>query len=80
MITGHVPAVRAPPDHAASREAHLRRILREYEIHQNQHRPHRSLRGAAPLGPLPKPVDLEQYRVRRQTRASCMINEYRLVA
>jgi len=27
-------------------QAHLRRILREYEIHHNQHRPHRSLHGA----------------------------------
>jgi hypothetical protein len=61
-------------------QAHLRRILRDYETHHNQHRPHRSLHGAAPLGPLPKPVDLEQYRVRRQTRAGRMINEYRLVA
>jgi putative transposase len=32
---------------------HLRRILREYEIHHNQHRPHRSLHSAAPLKPLP---------------------------
>src|ERR1035438_3418685 len=28
-------------------QAHLRRIPREYEIHHNQHRPHRSLHGAA---------------------------------
>jgi integrase-like protein len=34
---------------------HLRRILREYETHHNQHRPHRSLHGAAPLKPLPNP-------------------------
>jgi transposase InsO family protein len=59
---------------------HLRRILREYEIHHNQHRPHRCLHGAAPLKPLPDPVDLEQYRVRRHTRAGGLINEYRLVA
>ena len=59
---------------------HLRRILREYETHHNQHRPHRSLHGAAPLKPLPEPVDLDQYRVRRQTRAGGLINEYRLVA
>ena len=32
---------------------HLRRILHEYEIHHNQHRPHRSLAAAAPLKPLP---------------------------
>src|SRR6266851_6371220 len=28
-------------------QAHLRRILREYETHHNQHRPHRSLNAAA---------------------------------
>ena len=43
-------------------QAHLRRILREYEIHHNQHRPHRSPHGAAPLKPLPEPVNLDQYR------------------
>jgi putative transposase len=59
---------------------HLRRILREYEIHHNQHRPHRCLHGAAPLTPLPDPVDLDQYRVRRHTRVGGLINEYRLVA
>jgi putative transposase len=61
-------------------QAHLRRILRDYETHHNQHRPHRSLDGAAPLEPLPEPVDLEQYRVRRQARVGGLINEYRLVA
>jgi transposase InsO family protein len=33
-------------------QAHLRQILRQYETHHNQHRPHRSLNGAAPLKPL----------------------------
>jgi putative transposase len=61
-------------------QAHLRRILREYETHHNRHRPHRSLDSAAPLKPLPEPVDLEQYRVRRHARVSGMINEYRLAA
>ena len=42
-------------------QAHLRRILREYETHHNQHRPHRSLHGTTPLKPLPEPVDLDQY-------------------
>ena len=58
----------------------LRRILRQYETHHNQHRPHRSLGAAAPLKPLPPPVILGQYRVRRQTRVGGTINEYRLVA
>jgi transposase len=61
-------------------ENHLRRILREYENHHNQHRPHRSLDSAAPLKPLPEPVDLAQHRVRRHPRVGGMINEYRLVA
>ena len=61
-------------------QTHLRQILRQYETHHNQHRPHRSLHGAAPLKPLPEPVDLDQYRVRRRARVGGMINEYRLVA
>jgi hypothetical protein len=60
-------------------QAHLRRILREYET-RNQHRPHRSLDAAAPLKPLPEPVDLGQYRVRKRARVGSLINEYRLVA
>jgi hypothetical protein len=59
---------------------HLRQILRQYETHHNQHRPHRSLHDAAPLKPLPEPVDLEQHRVRRHTRVGGQINEYRLLA
>jgi putative transposase len=61
-------------------QSHLQQILRDYENHHNQHRPHRSLHGAAPLKPLPEPVGLEQYRVRRQARVGGLINEYRLVA
>ena len=61
-------------------QSHLRRILREYETHHNQHRPHRSLNSAAPLKPLPEPVDLEQHRVRRHAHVGGLINEYRLVA
>jgi putative transposase len=59
---------------------HLRRILREYETHHNQHRPHRSPHGVAPLKPLPEPVDLDQYHVRKQARVGGLISEYRLVA
>jgi putative transposase len=61
-------------------QSHLQQILREYENHHNQHRPHRFLHGAAPLKPLPEPVDLEQYCVRGQARVGGLINEYRLVA
>jgi putative transposase len=61
-------------------QAHLRQILRAYQIHHNQHRPHRYLHAAAPLKPLPKPGDLEQYRVQRQARVGGLINAYHLVA
>ena len=37
----------------ARNQDHLRRILREYETHHNQHRPHRSPNAATPLKPLP---------------------------
>src|ERR1700745_387552 len=60
--------------------AHLRRILRQYQTHHNQHRSHGSLHAAAPLKPLPEPVDLEHYRVRRATRLGGLINEYHQVA
>jgi hypothetical protein len=60
--------------------AHLRQVLHGYETHHNQHRPHRSLHGAAPLKPLPEPVNLDHYRVRKHAHVTGLINEYRLVA
>jgi hypothetical protein len=69
------------PDRTRIRnQAHLRRILHDYETHHNQHRPHRSLRGAAPLKPLPEPADPDLYRIRRPARAGGLINEHHLVA
>jgi putative transposase len=60
-------------------QSHLRRILRDYVTHHNQHRPHRSLHAAAPLKPLtPDPINLDHYRVRKQARAGGLISEYRL--
>jgi putative transposase len=61
-------------------QAHLLQILRQHETHHNQHRPHRSLNSAAPLKPLPEPVNLDQHRARRQTRTGGLISEYHLVA
>jgi putative transposase len=61
-------------------QAHLQQILSQYESHHDQHRLHRCLHAAAPLKPLPEPVDLEQYRVRSHARAGGLINEYRLIA
>jgi putative transposase len=59
---------------------HLRRILRQYETHHDLHRPHRSLHAAAPLKPLPQPVGLDQYRIRKRVCVGGLINGYRLIA
>jgi hypothetical protein len=46
-------------------------VLREYEDFYNAHRPHRALKQAAPLRPLPDAdvTDLDQFRVQRRDRA-----------
>jgi putative transposase len=60
---------------------HLMRLLREYEQHYNDHRPHRALGQAAPHRPLTDNViDLDDFRIRRRDRAGGMIHEYRQVA
>ncbi|MGH3258584.1 MAG: integrase core domain-containing protein [Streptosporangiaceae bacterium] len=62
-------------------QRHLMTVLREYEDFYNTHRPHRTLKQAAPLRSLPDDVaDLDQFRVRRRDRAGGVIHEYRLVA
>jgi putative transposase len=62
-------------------ERHLMIVLREYEDFYNTHLPHRTLRQAAPLRPLPDGVtDLDHFRVQRRDRAGGVIHEYRLVA
>jgi transposase InsO family protein len=62
-------------------QRHLMVVLREYEDFYNAHRPHRALKQAAPLRPLPEAVtDLDQFRVQRRDRAGGVIHEYRLVA
>jgi putative transposase len=62
-------------------QRHLLRVLRDYETHHNAHRPHRSLGQAAPLKPLPAAVtDLDNFRLRRQSRVSGAINEYTLAS
>jgi putative transposase len=62
-------------------QRHLVIVLREYEDFYNTHRPHRTLKQAAPLRPLPDSVaDLDHFRVQRRDRAGGVIHEYRLVA
>jgi putative transposase len=58
-------------------QRHLLQVLREYEIHHNEHRPHRSLDQAAPLRPLPKPVGHQAAcHVDRHDKAGGVIHEY----
>ena len=60
---------------------HLLKVLREYEAHHNEHRPHRALNQAAPLKAVPTPVtDLDAIRVRRHDRIGGVIHEYTLAA
>ncbi|RAG86173.1 integrase [Streptacidiphilus pinicola] len=64
-------------------EAHLRRVLRIYERHYNQHRPHRTLVGAAPLRALPgrlEPRQVEHLDIRRRDRLGGVLHEYRHAA
>jgi hypothetical protein len=43
-------------------QVHLLRALRQFEIHYNEHRPHRALRQGAPLRTTPQPIT-EQARI-----------------
>jgi putative transposase len=62
-------------------QRHLRNVLRDYEAHHNEHRPHRSLTQAAPLRPLPASVtDLDTLRVHRRDRIGGVLHEYRLAS
>ncbi|WP_328806777.1 integrase core domain-containing protein [Streptacidiphilus fuscans] len=64
-------------------EAHLRRVLRVYQRHYNQHRPHRALAGAAPLRALParlEPHQIERLDIRRRDRLGGVLHEYRHAA
>ncbi|MEV8021821.1 integrase core domain-containing protein [Streptomyces sp. NPDC086554] len=60
-------------------ERHLRSVLAAYETHFNTHRPHRALRQAAPLRPLPDPVHSDAKVIRRDLLGG-VIHEYTQVA
>ncbi len=62
-------------------QRHLMNVLRDYENFYNTHRPHRTLKQAAPCRPLPDgAADLDHFHVQRRDRAGGVIHEYRLVA
>jgi putative transposase len=59
---------------------HLERVLAEYLVHFNHHRPHRALHQAAPLRPLPPSTSPSHPRVQRRDRLGGLIHEYSHVA
>jgi putative transposase len=58
----------------------LPHALREFEDFSNGHRPHRTLRSAAPLGLLPdsiaEPTRLDHLSLRRKDRLGGVLREY----
>jgi putative transposase len=61
-------------------QQHARTVLRTFELHYNDHRPHRTLGQAAPLRPLPDRTRTETKTVRRCDRLSGLLHEYQQVA
>jgi transposase InsO family protein len=61
-------------------QRHLLHALRQFEHFYNEHRPHRTLRAAAPLRPLPEPIAdperIAQLDVRRRDRLGGTLHEY----
>jgi putative transposase len=64
--------------------AQLMHALREDETFCNEHRPHRTLKGAAPLRPPPQPItkpdQLDQFDIRRRDRLGGILHEYQHAA
>ena len=61
-------------------QRHATAVLRQYERHYNDHRPHRTLGQAAPLRLLPEHTTTDPQRVRRRDRLGGLIHEYQQVA
>ena len=60
-------------------EWHLRKVLAEYALHYNGHRPHQSLQQGSPLREPGHAVDITARIDRRQVLGG-LISEYRRVA
>jgi putative transposase len=61
-------------------QRHATAVLRQYELHYNSHRPHRTLGQAAPLRPLPRHTTTEIHNIRRSDRLGGLLHEYQQVA
>jgi putative transposase len=57
-------------------QRHLEAVLTGYVAHYNQHRPHRALGQAPPLGAVPEPAPADGVRVVRRDRVGGLIHEY----
>jgi hypothetical protein len=57
-------------------QRHLQNVLAGYLAHDNQHRPHRALGQAPPLGAVPEPDPAASERVVRLDRLGGLIHEY----
>jgi len=55
---------------------HLKTVLTGYVAHYNQHRPHRALGQAPPVGAVPEPDPAASQRVVRLDRLGGLIHEY----
>jgi putative transposase len=68
-----------PARRASLGQGHMRRVMAEYTLHYNGHRPHQSLRQRSPdTDPaIPAPIiDLTGTRIRRRPVLGGLINEY----
>ncbi|MFD4972424.1 integrase core domain-containing protein [Streptomyces sp. NPDC058424] len=65
-------------------QSHLLHALREFESFYNWHRPHRTLKQAAPLRPLPEPINtpaqIRHPEVHRRDRLGGTLHEYQHAA
>ena len=61
-------------------QRHAAAVLRQYEWHYNDHRPHRALGQAAPLRPLPRHASTAVDNIQRRDRLGGLIHEYQHVA
>ena len=61
-------------------QRHAAAVLREFERHYNDHRPHRTLGQAAPSRPLPRRATTEIHKIQRHDRLGGLLHEYQQVA
>jgi hypothetical protein len=82
MLNGHRPPA-TTPNGSSPTTSHLRRVLDEYLIHYNGHRPHLALGQHSPnagRAPDPPTADLSALHVQRTPILGGLINEYHQAA